>query len=87
MYLPGAPLEKDQVLEPDQSAYEMLHRLNVTWPCLSFDTLRDHLGSDRATYPHTAYLVAGTQADTARNNEVMVMKASSMHRTQGDDGE
>lgn len=34
------PLEKDEVLEPDQSVYEMLHRMNVQWPCLSFDVLR-----------------------------------------------
>lgn len=67
----------------------MLHRLNVTWPCLSFDVLRDQLGSaaERQKYPQTAYFVAGTQADTAKNNELMVMKASSMHKTQKDGGE
>ena len=87
VYLPGDKLEEGQVLEPDQSAYEMLHRLNVTWPCLSFDVLKDHLGSDRQRFPHTAYWVAGTQADVAKNNEVMVMKASSMHKTIKDGGE
>jgi hypothetical protein len=40
-YLPTSrPLEKDEILEPDQSVYEMLHRMNVQWPCLSFDVLR-----------------------------------------------
>lgn len=34
------PLEKDEILEPDQSVYMMLHRMNVQWPCLSFDVLR-----------------------------------------------
>lgn len=86
-YMPGsAPLEEGQTLVPDQSAYDMLHRMNVTWPCLSFDFLRDHLGSQRQTLPHTAFLVAGTQADTAKNNEILVMKASAMHRTSRDDG-
>lgn len=86
-YMPGTmPLEEGQTLVPDQSAYDMLHRMNVTWPCLSFDFLRDHLGSQRQTMPHTAYFVAGTQADTAKNNEVLIMKASSMHRTSRDDG-
>ncbi|KZO95944.1 WD40 repeat-like protein [Calocera viscosa TUFC12733] len=84
-YLPGVALAKDEVLEPDHSVYEMLHRMNVTWPCLSFDVLRDGLGDDRATFPATVYLVAGTQADTARNNEVMVMRLSSLHKTQKDD--
>lgn len=86
-YMPGVTqLEEGQTLVPDQSAYHMLHRMNVTWPCLSFDFLRDHMGSQRQTMPHTAYLVAGTQADTAKNNEVLVMKASAMHRTSKDDG-
>lgn len=89
VYIPGvgAPLENGQTLEPDQSAYEMLHRLNVTWPCLSFDILRDTLGTNSRKYPHSAYFVAGTQADTAKNNELMVMKASSMHKTNKDGGE
>ncbi|PWN47269.1 WD40 repeat-like protein [Violaceomyces palustris] len=85
-YIPGVtPLQDGQTLEADQSAYEMLHKLNVTWPCLSFDHLRDHLGNDRQSFPHTSYFVAGTQADVAKNNELMVMKASSLHKTQGDD--
>ncbi|SOV01208.1 related to RRB1 - involved in the regulation of ribosome biosynthesis [Ustilago sp. UG-2017a] len=87
VYIPGATkLEEGQTLEADQSAYEMLHRLNVTWPCLSFDHLKDHLGNDRQSYPHTSYMVAGTQADTASRNEILVMKASSLHKTQNDDG-
>lgn len=89
VYIPGVgePLPEGQQLEPDQSAYEMLHRLNVTWPCLSFDILQDHLGSTSRRYPHSAYFVAGTQADTAKNNELMVMRASSLHKTQKDGGE
>lgn len=87
VYIPGTTkLEEGQTLEADQSAYEMLHRLNVTWPCLSFDHLKDHLGNDRQSYPHTSYMVAGTQADTASHNEIIVMKASSLHKTQNDDG-
>ena len=87
VYIPGVnKLEEGQTLEADQSAYEMLHRLNVTWPCLSFDHLKDHLGNDRQSYPHTSYMVAGTQAETASRNEIYVMKASSLHKTQNDDG-
>ncbi|WFD29393.1 Ribosome assembly protein rrb1 [Malassezia sp. CBS 17886] len=85
-YMPGAkPLADGQTLVPDQSAYDMLHRMNVTWPCLSFDFLRDSLGTQRQTFPHTAYVVSGTQADVAKNNEIIVMKASAMHRTSRDD--
>lgn len=46
IYLPGIsqPLGPDEVLEPDLSTYDMLHTVNVTWPCLSFDILEDNLG-------------------------------------------
>lgn len=88
VFIPGRhKLGKDEILEPDQSVYEMLHRMNVTWPCLSFDVLRDRLGEERKRYPATAYVVTGTQADAAKNNEVLVMKMSQLHKTQKDDGE
>ena len=86
VYLPGQALEKDEVLEADQSAYEMLHSMNVKWPCLSFDILWDQLGDERCTFPATAYVVTGTQADLAHNNEVMVMKMSQLAKTKNDDG-
>ncbi|KAG8709676.1 ribosome biosynthesis protein rrb1 [Ceratobasidium sp. 394] len=88
VYLPGShKLAEDEVLEADQSVYEMLHQMNVNWPCLSFDVLRDGLGDNRQTYPATAYVVTGTQADMASKNEVMVMKMSRMCKTQKDDGD
>ncbi|RKP26167.1 WD40-repeat-containing domain protein [Syncephalis pseudoplumigaleata] len=87
VYLPGQQLEKGQVLEVDNSAYDMLHSMNVRWPCLSFDVLTDNLGVDRCKYPHTAYLVAGTQADKSKNNELIVMKMAQLHRTRYDDDE
>lgn len=87
VYLPGShKLAEDEVLEADQSVYEMLHQMNVTWPCLSFDILRDGLGDNRQAYPATAYVVTGTQADVASKNELMVMKMGRMCKTQKDDG-
>ncbi|KIM19384.1 hypothetical protein M408DRAFT_43180, partial [Serendipita vermifera MAFF 305830] len=86
-FIPGRHvLSKDEILEPDQSAYEMLHRMHVAWPCLSFDILRDNLGEERRKYPATSFSVTGTQADVAKNNEVLVLKMSSLHKTQKDDG-
>jgi ribosome assembly protein RRB1 len=87
-FIPGRHvLSKDEILEPDQSAYEMLHRMNVAWPCLSFDILRDNLGDERRKYPATVFSVTGTQADSAKKNEILVLKMSSLHKTQNDDGE
>ncbi|KAI9718364.1 MAG: hypothetical protein M1812_004085 [Candelaria pacifica] len=75
-------LAAGETLAPDPSTYEMLHNLTSTWPCLSFDILRDDLGDDRKTYPATIYAVAGTQAQAGREkeNELMVMKLSGLSR-------
>jgi len=83
VYLPSRrTLAKDEILEPDPTAYHMLHRMNVTWPCLSFDVLRDGLGEERRGYPATAYLVTGTQAEQARKNEIIVLKLSGLNKMQ-----
>lgn len=82
-FVPGRhQLEAGQTLAPDLSVYEMLHTLEPTWPCLSFDILKDNLGDDRKSYPATAYAVAGTQAasDRAKENQIMVMKLSGLSR-------
>lgn len=88
VFMPGTHiLGKDEVLEADDSVYIMRHPLGMDWPCLSFDVLRDNLGDERQRYPATVYLVAGTQADVAKNNQLTVYKLSSLHRTQKNDGE
>ena len=87
-FIPGVHhLGKDEILEPDDSVYITRHNMSVNWPCLSFDILRDNLGDQRQRYPATAYIVAGTQADVAKNNEVSVYKMSSLQRTQRENGE
>ncbi|KAI0347942.1 glutamate-rich WD repeat-containing protein [Trametopsis cervina] len=89
-FIPGVhQLGKDEILEADESVYIMRHSMNVNWPCLSFDVLRDNLGDERQRFPATAYIVAGTQADVAKNNEISVYKMSSLHKTQksGDDSD
>ncbi|KAI0066426.1 glutamate-rich WD repeat-containing protein [Artomyces pyxidatus] len=84
-FIPGVhTLGKDEILEADDSVYIMRHSMNSNWPCLSFDVLRDSLGDQRQRYPATAYIVAGTQADVAKNNELSVYKMTSLHRTQKD---
>jgi ribosome assembly protein RRB1 len=83
VYIPGVHvLGEDETLEADDSVYIMRHGMNVHWPCLSFDILKDNLGHERQRFPETAYIVAGTQADVAKNNEVVVYKMSSLHKTQ-----
>jgi hypothetical protein len=48
------PLAEDEELVFDNSAYEMLHRSKVEWPCLSIDfLLRDRItqNNDKSWYP------------------------------------
>lgn len=68
-YLPDQPLQEDEHLICDQSAYVMLHQAQTGAPCLSFDIITDNLGNDRQQFPMTAYLVAGTQASSAHLNK------------------
>ena len=60
----------------------MLHTFSTTWPCLSFDFVRDNLGDDRKRYPRTTYSVSGTQAAKPRagDNELMVLKLSNLSK-------
>lgn len=69
VYLPGQPLEDDERLVCDESAYVMLHQAQTGAPCLSFDVLPDALGAARSDFPHTTYLVAGTQAAKTHTNK------------------
>lgn len=82
-FIPGRDkLAAGESLSPDMSTYEMLHTLSTTWPCLSFDIVRDSLGENRKAYPATLYAVAGTQAESRKpnDNELMVMKLSGLSR-------
>ncbi|OLY85715.1 Ribosome assembly protein rrb1 [Smittium mucronatum] len=85
VYLPGDQLEEGEVLQVDNSAYQMLHNLNVNWPCLSFDFFIDELGDNRTNFPHTISLFTGSQASQSNRNEVTLMKISNLHRTINDD--
>ncbi|KAF4698384.1 hypothetical protein FOZ63_021336, partial [Perkinsus olseni] len=91
VYRPGVDKveEGEELVLGDPTMYTMLHRAEVEWPCLSFDTIQDNLGASRKKYPMTCYVVAGTQADTAKNNKIVVMKWSHMYKTNkdGDDEE
>lgn len=89
---------EDEELDYDPTAYDCLHRFNLEWPCLSFDLVRDSLGAPRAAFPHTVFMVAGTQAAQARQNHIAVLKLASLgqgrhgkrdgkRRRGGEDGE
>jgi len=85
IFRPGIDkVEEGEQLDVEPGTYEMLHRGQVDWPCLSFDILKDDLGLHRTTFPMTAYVVAGTQAPKAEDNKLYVMKWHRLHKTSKD---
>ncbi|GME92501.1 unnamed protein product [[Candida] boidinii] len=83
LYLPhrSKPLGPDEVLEADPTVYEMLHNVNMPWPCLTLDILPDNLGNERRSYPASMYLATATQASRSKDNELITMKLSSLAKT------
>ncbi|KAL2929979.1 Glutamate-rich WD repeat-containing protein 1 [Bienertia sinuspersici] len=79
VWQPGVDaMGEDEELQCDPSAYNSLHAFHVGWPCLSFDIVRDSLGLVRTEFPHTVYVVAGTQADKPSLNSISIFKVSNI---------
>lgn len=47
-------------------------------PVRSFDIVKDDLGAPRSTFPHTMFMVAGTQAASAKQNYVAFVKLANL---------
>ncbi|XP_059363558.1 glutamate-rich WD repeat-containing protein 1-like [Carassius carassius] len=88
VYVPGLqPLQPGEELEMDRSAYRLYHECQTGAPCLSFDVVRDGEGEGREQFPLSMILCAGTQADTALSNRLIVMRMHNLHETGKDKDE
>ena len=87
VWLPGMPLGADEQLQPDMSVYVMLQEMQVDWPCLSFDVLQRAGRAESLDFPLEAALVAGTQADRADRNKIMLMRWTNLHKNQEHDSD
>lgn len=89
VWMPGMPLEDDEQMEHDPSAYLMFHQYGVGWPCLSFDCVK--LGIEtQVSFPIRASIVTGTQAAETSQNEVVVLewgKLTGSNEEDDDEGE
>ena len=82
VWRPGVDgMDEDEELEYDPTVYDCLHAWSLEWPCLSFDVVRDELGEDRAHFPHSMFMVAGTQALSAEQNTLAVMRLTRLKKT------
>ena len=81
----GDAIPEGEKLDYDSSAYDMLHRLHMEWPCLTFAFAKDNLGEQRTKFPMTAYAVAGTQAELASQNKIVCTKLSQLAKTRHDE--
>lgn len=88
-------ITKDDELVFDNSAYEMLHRSTVTWPCFSVDWLIPEYFIPQPIknfyspiknyiykdeFPYACYFVAGAQT-SEKNGVLYYMKWFNMHKT------
>lgn len=46
---------------------------------MSFDVIVDDLGCNRSDFPHSMYLVAGSQAEKPKDNCVIIMKVGTYY--------
>lgn len=91
IYLPHLqqPLGENEVLEADPTVYEMLHNMQLPWPCMSVDIVPDMFGNERRTYPQSMQIVTATQSSKKKDNELLVLKLTRLVKTlakeEGDD--
>ncbi|RCN31002.1 WD domain, G-beta repeat protein [Ancylostoma caninum] len=88
VYIPGVSraLKDGEELTFDPEAYKLFYSFETRWSCLSFDTVRDNHG-DRSDFPLECYVVAGTQADKPKNNEIVVMGLKNLHALEEEEDE
>lgn len=83
-------LKKGEVLDFDNNAYDMLHRLNTEWPSLSIDFVSQDspfvpmkMFEAMNSYPYEVFTVQGSCNNT-KNNSIYLTKWSKLHRTKFD---
>ncbi|KAJ1362020.1 hypothetical protein KIN20_021429 [Parelaphostrongylus tenuis] len=84
VYIPGVSraLKSDEKLDFDPEAYKIFYSFEMTWSCLSFDILKEDIPT--TDFPMRCCLVAGTQADKPKNNELVVMGLHNLTALEGE---
>ncbi|KJH42662.1 hypothetical protein DICVIV_11347 [Dictyocaulus viviparus] len=79
VYIPGVSreLKNGEQLDFDPEAYKIFYSFETRWPCLSFDILKED--NPKLDFPLDCYVVAGSQADKAKNNELVVIGLKNLN--------
>ena len=85
-------LAKGEVLEFDNKAYDMLHRLTVEWPSMSIDFVAKSSPFDPPLnnflemnqYPYEVFTVQGSCNNSIKNS-IYFTKWAKLHQTKYDD--
>uniref|UniRef100_A0A6G1SN46 Glutamate-rich WD repeat-containing protein 1 n=1 Tax=Aceria tosichella TaxID=561515 RepID=A0A6G1SN46_9ACAR len=70
---------REPEIDFDTSAYVIYNRLELTYPCLSFDIVKDDVAQDVSKFPLTLNMIAGAQTPPhVENNYIYVMKVDGI---------
>jgi len=79
---------REPEIDFDTSAYVIYNRLDMTYPCLSFDIVKDDQPQDITKFPISVRLIAGAQTPPhVENNYIYVMKADNIRALKQEDEE
>ena len=92
----GKDLKEDEVMDFENRAYNMLHRANSEWPCMTLDWLvplnnstSNYIGrtfeQESWEFPLKVYAVAGSTASMPSKNQLYVLKFARLLKTKYDD--
>lgn len=71
--------KREPEIDFDTSAYVIYNRLEMTYPCLSFDIVRNEQPQDVEKFPLSLNLIAGAQTPPhVENNYIYVMKVDNI---------
>lgn len=70
---------REPEIDFDASAYVIYNRLEMTYPCLSFDIVKDEHSQDVTNFPLSLHMIAGAQTPPhVENNYIYVMKVDNI---------
>lgn len=71
--------KREPEIDFDTSAYVIYNRLEMTYPCLSFDIVKDEHTQDVTKFPLSLHMIAGAQTPPhIENNYIYVMKVDNI---------